>query len=604
MAISDSQKIDYLFKKVGYSVTKTDTSSVKSPSNESIPSPLSIRGDVIWVDSQDIPTVIPTSNSSVVTVYADTLSSTIQTVNDSTASTNRTWKTNLTDWIEPSYGSTYQVKVYLATTGNTTPQTSGIQLFADGTGANDEWFFDYSSGVLNFIGTNLPTQTFTGKSIFISGARYVGQKGLDTFSNLTVTGNISAAEIYENGNRVLTSNSNIVITGDAIGSGTYNNVAVSLQTTGVVEGTYGGSLSSALIQVDSKGRVTNIANVTITQVGNLSVTDTTISSTGNIILTSGGAGTVQIPGTDAVGIPAGDNASRPNFPIIGHLRFNTDLNSLEYWNGIDWFSPDLATITSQIITPDGMTNTYTLDVESTEENVIVVINGTVQQPTTAYQVDGTAITFSEIPSTSDIIEIRSIQISTVVVQGLSYGNTKLTASPGNLTSTGNLITSVTNTVSLGDSTSQWKDLYLGGNVNIAGATISTNGNSLLFKPAGSPTPVNISTREIVFNVSGNLTIGAKSNRWYFTEETTIINVVAHVDTAPTGANVIFDVNKNDTTIFTIQANRPTILQNDFVDLSSTPNVTTLSAGDYIVVEVDQIGTSIPGANAIVRLVVL
>ncbi len=34
MAISDTQKVDYLFKKLGFAVSKTDTNSQKSAANE------------------------------------------------------------------------------------------------------------------------------------------------------------------------------------------------------------------------------------------------------------------------------------------------------------------------------------------------------------------------------------------------------------------------------------------------------------------------------------------------------------------------------------------------------------------------------------------
>ena len=39
MAISDDQKIDYLWKKLGYGASKTDINSIKGATNESIPSP-------------------------------------------------------------------------------------------------------------------------------------------------------------------------------------------------------------------------------------------------------------------------------------------------------------------------------------------------------------------------------------------------------------------------------------------------------------------------------------------------------------------------------------------------------------------------------------
>ena len=69
MAITDSQKIDYLFKKVGYGATKTDVNSNKLAPNEAIPSPALIRGDVIWNQSDEIPSVKPGSTSGVVQIY-------------------------------------------------------------------------------------------------------------------------------------------------------------------------------------------------------------------------------------------------------------------------------------------------------------------------------------------------------------------------------------------------------------------------------------------------------------------------------------------------------------------------------------------------------
>ena len=42
MAITDTQKVDYLWKKVGYAATKTDTTANKEGYNEAIPSPLQI----------------------------------------------------------------------------------------------------------------------------------------------------------------------------------------------------------------------------------------------------------------------------------------------------------------------------------------------------------------------------------------------------------------------------------------------------------------------------------------------------------------------------------------------------------------------------------
>ncbi len=178
MAISDGQKVDYLFKKLGFGITKTDTNANKVAANESIASPLLLRGDKVWQQASSIPATKPGSSSGVVTVY--TGASTVECTADITASSNRTWKTGQTDWIPTEIGATYGVKVYIHTSGDASNAASGgDQVFGTGSGNDDEWFFDYQSGVLHFIGDNLPNGIdFTGKSVYISGARYTGSFGV------------------------------------------------------------------------------------------------------------------------------------------------------------------------------------------------------------------------------------------------------------------------------------------------------------------------------------------------------------------------------------------------------------------------------------------
>ena len=195
MALADSTKVDFLWKKLGFGVTKTAPNANKQAFNESIPSPLLMRGDKVWQSSGSIPGVKPAAASAIVNIYQDAAggSDTVETTEDLSAPDNRTWKTNLTDWIPTEFGSTYLVKVYVDNAGAANPQSTGTQLFQAGSGNNDEWFFDYSSGVLNFNGTNIPTVIgtgVTGKSVYIVGARYIGPFGVGGgtgIGNLTVT---------------------------------------------------------------------------------------------------------------------------------------------------------------------------------------------------------------------------------------------------------------------------------------------------------------------------------------------------------------------------------------------------------------------------------
>ena len=157
MAITDSQKVDLLWKKVGFSKAKTDTNASKKAPNEANVSDLIVKTSMIWAQSDDIPGTMPSSNSSIVHVYLDSVSGALQTTEDGSATDNRTWKTGATNWIPPSFGATYQLKVYAAPTGLANAQSSGTQLFETGSGNDDQWYFDYQSGILHFIGENLPT---------------------------------------------------------------------------------------------------------------------------------------------------------------------------------------------------------------------------------------------------------------------------------------------------------------------------------------------------------------------------------------------------------------------------------------------------------------
>lgn len=201
MAVSDNQKVDFLWKKLAYGVTKTDTNDNKLAPNESIPSPLLLRGDNVWAQAGGIPSTLPSSNTNIVAVYPTSLP--VETTEDNTSTANRTWKTGITDWIPPEIGSTYQVKVYIHTSGDAAGASSGTQVFAVGSGNNDEWLFDYQSGVLNFIGTNLPNGVnFTGKSVYIAGARYIGSKGVGTSNvdsnNTSLTGTTTITRLVLN----------------------------------------------------------------------------------------------------------------------------------------------------------------------------------------------------------------------------------------------------------------------------------------------------------------------------------------------------------------------------------------------------------------------
>jgi hypothetical protein len=106
-----------------------------------------------------------------------------------------------------------------------------------------------------------------------------------------------------------------------------------------------------------------------------------------------------------------------------------------------------------------------------------------------------------------------------------------------------------------------------------------------------------------FAVVGTLTTGADKAPTICAPCTlTIVKVKICVKTAPTGAALIVDVNKDGTTIFTTQGGRPSIAAGDTQDDSDTPDVTALAEGDKLTIDVDQVGSTIAGADLTVEVV--
>jgi len=211
MAISDAQKVDLLFKQA-FGVTKTDTSTNKSPSNEAIASPAIVRGDKIWSQSDQIPgTAAVTSGI----VELKKVECTIDNTTVPIGGIYPTWKTAYTNWIPVEFGPTYSVKVYVNNTGQSAdPSAGGTQIFDAGVGGVGEFYFNYSSGVLNFIGGTIPAALTGSKKIYVVGYRYIGSVGSAALPSNTNIGNINIT-----GNTISTTdnNGNTVISGNGTG---------------------------------------------------------------------------------------------------------------------------------------------------------------------------------------------------------------------------------------------------------------------------------------------------------------------------------------------------------------------------------------------------
>ena len=427
MAISLNQQVDYLWKKLGFRVAKTDVSSIKDATNERIDSAPFLPGDKIWAQTDLIPGVIPVVSNSALHVYT-TASSCLCTM-DVSSQLYRTWITGLTDWIPTEYGSTYQVQVFLAPVGDANP-ASWHQLYAAGTNNSDEWYFDYEAGVLNFIGDNLPFgQTWVNKEIRICGARYIGVKGLGVFTtanfgNITISGET----ISSTSNIVIDPVGNINVSGSTITNLQYSTVPTDAATVQYVIDEILSLHPNTLFQGDSIVRLSDptgnagVLDVTLdgnlvahftntaSTLGNITVTNTEVSSTGNISFTPAANSVVLTNSVTAWKLPTGTTTDRPTSPQAGYTRFNTTDGTLEVFNGTDWVGPN-SQITSQLIIGDGINNEFLLDRVTHANNILVAIHGVTQVPGDAYIVSGLNIIFNTAPALDEVVEIRFISAS-------------------------------------------------------------------------------------------------------------------------------------------------------------------------------------------------
>lgn len=137
-------------------------------------------------------------------------------------------------------------------------------------------------------------------------------------------------------------------------------------------------------------------------------------------------------------------------------------------------------------------------------------------------------------------------------------------------------------------------IYGTGDFNNAGTGTIEHGNL----SDGEVSPGVAQSNTAHFSQPGTLSTGTGSFKLPFTLAAEIISVQLAVGTSPTGADLIVDVNKNGTTIFTTQANRPTVPAGDVdgVGAETIPDVTSIAEGEYLTVDIDQVGSTVAGED--------
>lgn len=99
--------------------------------------------------------------------------------------------------------------------------------------------------------------------------------------------------------------------------------------------------------------------------------------------------------------------------------------------------------------------------------------------------------------------------------------------------------------------------------------------------------------DVIFRIDGALVVTTDADvKWLITKNTHIESWYIYADDQGSASSIIADIHLNGTTIFTNQANRPTLAYNDGNGwaVSGTPDFVDFVAGDVLSLDLDQIAT--------------
>lgn len=107
----------------------------------------------------------------------------------------------------------------------------------------------------------------------------------------------------------------------------------------------------------------------------------------------------------------------------------------------------------------------------------------------------------------------------------------------------------------------------------------------------------------VFPIVGTVTVGTDlAPSLVVPTNLSIVKAYLVVKTAPVGQEIIVDINVNGTSIWNAtQANRVEIAASATSGNQTSFDITSLSEGDIITVDVDQVGTTTPGTDLTIQL---
>lgn len=131
--------------------------------------------------------------------------------------------------------------------------------------------------------------------------------------------------------------------------------------------------------------------------------------------------------------------------------------------------------------------------------------------------------------------------------------------------------------------------------------VRTSDGAVLTLAAHSNDFVTAEIEAYQFSMVGTMSVKVGTSKIVMEGSYVVESVRAYANTAPTGASAIVDINRNGTTIYTTQGNRPTIGAGANSALGGAAANGAFVSGDILSVDVDQIGSTVAGADLTVTI---
>ena len=472
----------------------------------------------------------------------------------------------------------------------------------------------------NITGGNLIT------SALMSSAT-ISTSGEATLASATVSDLTSGRVVLAGTSGALEDSSNLTFDGSTLGVTGAATVSTTLGVTGNVTGgniiTAGlvdaaGTVSAGNITLDTDDITTAGAVLTVNEAGADKDFRVESSNNANMLFVDAGTDTVNVgtgtPTTDVsfkVGTadsmmpPVGNTAQRPSSAVVGMVRFNTTLDSLEQYSSADGWEAvgalTFTTIASETFDGDNSTVAFTLSDSQTTASCIVSINGVVQLPTTAYGVSGTTLTFTEAPLSGDKIEVRKITTTQTItnISSTSGGATVEANNETEIDVKGNLMPAADSTYSIGNSAVRWTDIYVdAGSIHLGSIVLKESGGELAIFASDGTTAADITagslgavSADAITNGTTNVTAANNGDVTFTIGGTGILSVdstgiineqsdgVGNIGNATVGFNTVFAK--------ATSAQYADLAENYEADADYEPGTVVHFGGDKEVTECDQ-----------------